>query len=146
MGGNDLAISTSAVNAPQIETTRLSCTLSILAAQGVATKRSRFSGTHRRGGSSQRFRSSVIDDVLLSPAAVASYSPRQVLWMKQATRGQIVLEDRTEPMPVARTQRRDGAGDEIVVREPGALKQIQQTGSGGGTLSPTTGGGGGSGS
>jgi hypothetical protein len=31
MGGNDLEISASALNAPQIETTRLSCTLSIVA-------------------------------------------------------------------------------------------------------------------
>jgi hypothetical protein len=66
--------------------------------------------------------------------------------MTQAVRGQIILADRTEQMLVACTQRRDGAGDEIVVREPGALKQIQQTGGGGGTLSPTTGGGGGNGS
>jgi hypothetical protein len=73
----------------------------------------------------------LIDDVLLSPAAGASYSPRrQVLWMKQATRGQIVLEDSTEHLvrSVARGKRRDGVGDEIVVRELGALKQIQQTG------------------
>jgi hypothetical protein len=124
-------LSASAVNAPRVETTRLSCTLSILAAQGVATKGSHSLGMVRRGGSFQ----SPISDVLLPAAA---YSPRQVLWMKQAS----------TPSKIGCTREAQGWGGR---RDSGAgtrrLEVDTANGGlvvdGGGAFSLTTGGGGG---